>query len=64
MLKIFTIQFEQNETLPTYFERVEKIINAWASENGKAIANVEYSYNCVRRGNEHFDGYVITVTTR
>lgn len=64
MLKIFTIQFEQGETLPAYFERVEKTINDWASEEGKAIAKVDYSYNCVRRGDEHFDGYVISVTTR
>lgn len=64
MIKIFTVQFEQDETLPMFFERVEKTINDWANENGKVIANVNYEYNCVRHGNEHFDGYVISVTTR
>lgn len=62
MLKIFTIQFE-GETIPEYFEKVEKTINDWAIENGKTIAKIDYSYNRINRGNEPFDGYVISVIT-
>lgn len=64
MLKIFTIQFEQDETVPAYFERVEKTINDWASLTGTVIANISYEYDCLKRGDERFDGYVISVTTR